>query len=87
MWSDRSGRIDHDGPELLWEQVRDDLRTLIENGEMARGAKLPGEIELGELYGVSRVTIRRAIRELTGEGMVTITTGKGTFVSRTPPTG
>lgn len=45
-------------------------------------SKLPGEIELGELYGVSRITIRRAIAELRSDGLITITSGKGTFVAR-----
>lgn len=82
MWADRSGRIEHDGPELLWEQLRDDLRSMITSGELTPGSKLPGEIELGEIYGVSRITIRRAIAELREVKLITITSGKGTFVSR-----
>ena len=79
-WEDRSGRIDHESGELLWQQVADDLRTDIESGKL-RG-KLSSELELAEIYGVARVTIRSAIGHLRERGLVTVTTGRGTFVAR-----
>jgi DNA-binding GntR family transcriptional regulator len=81
-WEDRSGRIDHGGPELLWRQVADDIRADIASGALPPGAKLPSEHELGDIYSVARVTVRRAIIELRGEGMLTVTHGRGTFVAR-----
>lgn len=77
-WEDRSGRIDHDSGELLWQQVADDLRKDIESGEL-RG-KLPGEMELAEIYGVARVTVRSAVGHLRELGLVSVTVGRGTFV-------
>lgn len=80
-WKDRRDRINHRTPRLLWLQVADDLKAMIDSGELGPGAKLPGEAELSELYGVSRDTIRRATQELASEGRIVILHGRGTFVS------
>jgi GntR family transcriptional regulator len=80
-WADRSERINHRTPRLLWLQVADDLKALMESRELAPGDKLPGEAELAELYGVSRDTIRRATQELAAEKLIVILHGRGTFVS------
>lgn len=81
-WQDRSKRINHDGLELLWEQVAADLRADIESGDLPAGSRLPNEIELAEIYGVARGTVRRAVLELRGQGLLTVTTGRGTFVAK-----
>ncbi|MDI5454522.1 GntR family transcriptional regulator, partial [Salmonella enterica subsp. enterica serovar Cerro] len=39
-------------------------------GDYAPGTILPGEIELGEQYGVSRTAVREAVKTLTAKGMV-----------------
>ncbi|MFI0470986.1 GntR family transcriptional regulator [Saccharopolyspora sp. 5N102] len=80
-WEDRSSRIDHDGPALLWQQVADDLVADIESGELTPGSKLPTELELAELYGVARVTVRRAVAELSERGVLAVVHGRGTFVA------
>lgn len=81
-WEDRSERITHSGPGLLWRQVADDLTADINSGTLPPGAKLPGEQELSEIYSVARVTVRRAIIELRREGLLTVTVGRGTFVAQ-----
>jgi GntR family transcriptional regulator len=58
----------------LWQQVRDDLRTRLELGEFT--GSFPGEHELRARYGVSRHTIREALRELRQEGLVTAARGR-----------
>jgi GntR family transcriptional regulator len=58
----------------LWQQVRDDLRTRLERGEFT--GSFPGEHELRAQYGVSRHTIREALRELRQEGLVTAARGQ-----------
>lgn len=73
-------RINHRAPRLLWQQVCDDLRAGMDSGELAADARLPGELELAEQYGVSRDTIRRAIQELVTEGRLVVLHGRGTFV-------
>jgi len=81
-WEDRAERIDRDGPDLVWQQISDDLRADIESGVLPAGSRLPGEIELAEIYGVARVTIRRATLDLRQRKLVTVTIGRGTFVTR-----
>jgi DNA-binding GntR family transcriptional regulator len=51
-------------------------------GRLAPGAKLPGEIELAAQYGVARLTVRRAIRELVAEERLVILRGRGTYVKQ-----
>lgn len=81
-WEDRSGRIDHAGPDTLWSQVAADLRAEITSGTLPPGSRLPPEDALTEIYGVARVTIRRAVLELRRERLLTVTVGRGTFVAR-----
>jgi GntR family transcriptional regulator len=81
--SDRRGRIEHDGEKLLWRQVADDLAADISSGALRPGERLPGELELAENYGVSRITVRRAVADLKERGLVNVVHGKGTFVPKT----
>ncbi|WP_436893915.1 FadR/GntR family transcriptional regulator [Siccibacter turicensis] len=46
------------------------LARLILKGDYAPGTILPGEIELGEMFGVSRTAVREAVKTLTAKGMV-----------------
>lgn len=78
---DRSGRIDHHAPRLLWQQVANDIAADIDSGTLASGAKMATEIELSHQYGVARVTVRRAIQDLAERGLVTVLHGRGTFVA------
>jgi DNA-binding GntR family transcriptional regulator len=48
-------------------------------------ARLPDELELADQYGVSRDTIRRAIRELVSEDRLVVLNGRGTFVVQQEP--
>jgi DNA-binding GntR family transcriptional regulator len=82
-WEDRAGRIDRDGPDLVWKQVADDLRADIESGALPAGSKIPGEVELAEIYGVARATVRSAVWELRKLDLLQVTHGRGTFVTRT----
>jgi GntR family transcriptional regulator len=56
------------------------LRERIVSGELAPGARLPGEPALAAEHGVSRMTIRRALDTLAGEGLIDRRPGSGTFV-------
>lgn len=66
----------------LYAQVRDDLRARINSGEFKGGEALPPEPRLQDAYGVSRITLRRAVAELSTEGVVSKVPGRGTFVKR-----
>jgi hypothetical protein len=78
---DRSGRINRDGPVSVWSQVAADLAAEITSGVLAAGARLPAEPELAGIYGVSRITVRRAIRDLAARGLVVVSRGRGTYVT------
>jgi GntR family transcriptional regulator len=65
----------------LVERVADSLRTELAAGTYAEDTKLPTEAELGEIYQVSRPTVRAAIRQLDALGLVSTRHGVGTFVS------
>jgi GntR family transcriptional regulator len=84
-WEDRSERISHDTARLIWQQVADDLASDISTGVLPLGSKLPAELELSEIYGVARVTIRRAVGDLVDRGFVVRIHGRGTFVTETLP--
>ena len=73
--------------EPLWRSTAEDLRQRIASGDLGRdGAPLPKELDLQEHYGVSRNTVRDAIKWLTARNIVVTRPGKGTFVhQRTTP--
>lgn len=64
-----------------YQKVYDDIINRITNGVWLPGSLIPGEMELCDLYGVSRITIRKALDELTSAGYVSRIQGKGTFAS------
>ncbi len=68
------------GSEALHEQISQLMREKIETGAWPEHLKLPAEPDLAVLFGVSRGTIRRAIRTLIDAGLLVQTRGKGTFV-------
>ena len=72
-------RISRSARTPLWAQVRHDLRRRLAAGEFAQG--FPSDRDLVEEYGVSRHTVREALRELQDEGVLTRQRGRGTFVS------
>lgn len=84
-WEDRSGRIRRDIPRLLTDQVADDLARDIRAGVLRPGSRLPSEPELAEIYGVGRITVRRALARLERDGLVIVLRGRGTYVSLDPP--
>ncbi len=64
----------------LYYKVYNALRNKIEAGEFSKGDLLPTELELENLFKVSRITIRKAIEMLSNEGFVATRQGKGTEV-------
>ena len=65
----------------IYLQVYQGLARLIENGTLERGSALPGERDLALQIGVSRVTVRQALRLLTEGGQLVRKQGSGTFVA------
>ena len=58
----------------LWRQLYDDLLARVARGEFPD--RFPGEMELTESYGVSRHTVREALRRLRGDGLVESSRGR-----------
>lgn len=67
--------------EPLAEQAADSLLQRIREAEWALGEKLPGETTLAVQLGVGRSTIREAIRQLAGRGVLATRQGSGVFVT------
>lgn len=68
-----------------WAAVATELRAAIDRGRHAPGSRLPSERALSEQFGVSRVTMRRAIAELEGEGLLRVARGSGAYVRADMP--
>ena len=71
----------------LPEQIADKLREMIIEEEMKTGSKLPAEAELMVRFGVSRSTVREAVKILQTENIVDIRQGQGTFICSMPGLG
>lgn len=64
-----------------WKDVAQALRLKIESGELKPGGKLASENDLIETFGVSKMTIHRALRELAAEGVIRRVERVGSFVT------
>lgn len=65
----------------MHQVIYDDLAARIASGDLAPETKLPGESELAEQFGVSRMTVRQALGRLQDDRLVTRRQGTGTFVA------
>ncbi len=74
--------IDKNKPIPLYYQIADDIKRRIAANELKPGDKLPTEQWLIEAYGVSRITVRRALAELIADGTVDRTRGHGPVVAQ-----
>ena len=70
-----------ESPAPLYARVKQAITQKIRSGAWLPNSKLPSESELLSLLGVSRMTINRALRELTIEGLLVRMQGVGTFVA------
>jgi DNA-binding LacI/PurR family transcriptional regulator len=63
------------------------LRQDIQSGRLGRGDRLPSEADLVRLFGASRITVGRAVRDLQVAGLVERRAGSGTYVKAPQPAG
>jgi GntR family transcriptional regulator, phosphonate transport system regulatory protein len=63
-----------------WRQISDALLADIDRGQLAKGDRIPSELELATRFGVNRHTVRRALAHLQQQGLVRSVQGKGSFV-------
>ena len=66
----------------LYLQIADQIRGLIDSGEVARGARLPAERDLAKQLKVSRPSLREALIALEIEGLLDVRVGSGIYVTQ-----
>ena len=66
----------------LYDQIKDDLLSKIKDGTYPEGQTIPSELELAEMYGVSRPTIRQALQILVSDGYLEKRRRRGTVVTK-----
>jgi len=71
--------------DVLAGHVKRELEEMIINGELSPGDKLESELVLADMFGVSRVTLREALKIMESDGLITKKNGVGTFVSMPNP--
>jgi GntR family histidine utilization transcriptional repressor len=69
----------------LFQQVKDFISRKIQDGSLRAGDRLPSEHELVAQFGMSRMTVNRALRELVEQGRIVRVAGVGSFVAEQKP--
>ncbi len=67
--------------ESIYQRVVTELKTAIVQGKLKPGDRLPSERDLAEMLGVSRTSLREALKLLAASGLVTIKHGQGVFIA------
>ena len=74
----KPAEVSYNAPIYL--QLREVVRSKIEDGEYAPGTAIPSENLLASTYGINRLTVRSAIDALVNEGLLKRVQGKGVYV-------
>lgn len=69
--------VDRDSPQPMYEQIADQLREMIQTGELR--ARLPSIKTISEEAGTSKVVAEMAMQILKDEEIITVTIGLGAF--------
>ncbi|MET8275330.1 winged helix-turn-helix domain-containing protein [Streptomyces sp. NPDC005134] len=69
-----------DLPRYEYVKLADQIAAEISSGKLPKGAALPGERAMTDIYQVSIGTVRRAVSELRSRGLVATLPAKGTYV-------
>ncbi|KFE53450.1 histidine utilization repressor [Pseudomonas syringae] len=72
-------------PQALYRRAKDFVQGKLNSGEWKAGDLIPSENRLVQELGMSRMTVNRALRELTEEGLLVRVSGVGTFVAESKP--
>ncbi len=82
----KSSSVDQTGrPQPLYQKVKAFIQERIRNGQWPPDSRIPSEHELVRTLSVSRMTVHRALRELTADGRLVRIQGVGTFVAPEKP--
>jgi GntR family phosphonate transport system transcriptional regulator len=74
-------RADREPGVTLWRQIYRSIEDEIARGIPAPGGRLPTEAQFSERFAVNRHTVRRALEELSRNGLIRIEQGRGSFVA------
>ena len=66
----------------VFQHIKNSILESIQTGVWRQGEAIPPELTLAKQFGVSRMTVNRALRELTAEHVLTRVQGSGTFVAQ-----
>lgn len=69
-------------PQPLYQAIKNYVTDCIGSGTWTPGTRIPSEAQICKLFSASRMTVNRAIRELSAEGRLTRVQGVGTFVAQ-----
>ena len=72
-------------PAALYQQVKEHVLRKIAEGAWRAGDRVPSEQELVATFGVARMTVNRALRELAEQGSIVRVAGVGSFVAEDKP--
>ena len=75
----------HSVPVALYQQVKDHVLRQIAEGTLPAGARISSEQELVQAFGIARMTVNRALRELAEQGVIVRVAGVGSFVAEEKP--
>ncbi|VWX46714.1 GntR family transcriptional regulator [Novosphingobium sp. 9U] len=75
------GALDDGGRGSLYAKLRDALRDAIDRGVLKPQEALPAERDMAQDFGISRITVRKALDSLVADGLLTRRQGAGTFVA------
>lgn len=73
--------------DYIYSRIAAELRQDIRDGKLPAGSRLPSADELTERFQVNKGTVRRALADLTAEGLIYAVPAQGTYVSDEPPSG
>ena len=68
--------------QLVSDKLREDIEEYIDTHHLKEGDKLPSERFLAELFKANRITLRKALRQMAGEGLIYSIPTQGTFLSQ-----
>jgi GntR family transcriptional regulator len=74
-------KIDRHNPMPLYVQLKEALIEYIEKKKLRPGDQIPGEMDLCQMYDVSRTVVRQALQEFAYEGLITKSKGRGAFIA------
>lgn len=68
--------------QLISDKLREDIEEYMETNHLKAGDRLPSERMLAQMFEANRVTLRKALQQMSGEGKIYSIPGQGTFIAQ-----